>query len=292
MVFAYLTDRTGLLRLAAALAAMAALAACDKPTLEEKKDPLGLNVLDDDGLSELLLSAGDPEYSVTYFQSSLAKEPSRADLRRGLAISLKRANRFPEAKRIYEELIALGQAEPADELEYAFIAIRLESWDDARTVDGRLPTALNTSRRHLLTALVADNARQWESADAAYGRAETLAANPAEILNNWGVSLMSRGEINRAERAFQKSVSFNSRLFNAKNNLAIARGLQGDYSLPLVPMTEIEKAMILNNLGLIATRRGDVDQARGLFAAAVDTHPQHYQGASDRLAALDGKVEN
>ncbi|MEM6932875.1 MAG: tetratricopeptide repeat protein [Pseudomonadota bacterium] len=270
---------------------LAMLGACTAP-LKDRPDPAKQNVIDDAGLNDLLLTAGDPEYSVNYFQNSLAKEPERADFRRGLAISLARAKRYPEAARVYEELITLGQAEPADQLGYAFVAIRLGRWEAAQAVDRDLPPGLNTSRRHLLTAMVADNLSDWGVSDAAYARAETLATNPADILNNWGVSQMSRGDLERAEEIFEKSLSFNSRLFSAKNNLAISRGLQGEYSLPLVPMTDVERATILNNLGVIATRRGDVRQAKGLFAAAVDIHPQHYEGAADRLAALDGKVEN
>ena len=269
-----------------------ALAACDKSTFAEQDSSLGQNVIDDAGLNDLLLTAGDPEYSVNYFQASLAKEPERADLRRGLAISLNRAKRYTESARVYQELIALGQADPADELAYAFVAIRLNRWDEAASIDQRLPGGLNSARRHLLSAMVSDNRQQWGAADAAYARAETLSTNPADVLNNWGVSQMSRGNLDRAQQIFEKALSFNSRLFSAKNNLAISRGLQGDYNLPLVPMTETEKATILNNLGVIATRKGDIKQAKGLFAAAVDIHPQHYGGAADRLAALDGKVEN
>ena len=104
--------------------------------------------------------------------------------------------------------------------------------------------------------------------------------------------MMSRGDHTRAEKTFERSLSFNSRLFSAKNNLAIVRGLQGNFQLPVVPMTEKEKAIILNNLGLIALRKGEKRIAKGLFAAAVDTHPQHYGAAADRLAALEAVVEN
>ncbi|MBY8976338.1 tetratricopeptide repeat protein [Rhodobacteraceae bacterium NNCM2] len=272
-------------------AALLIATACTAP-LKDREDPIAQSVIDDAGLNDLLLSAGDPEYSVKYFQESLAREPERADFRRGLAISLARAKRYPESARVYEELITLGQADPADSLEYAFVAIRLDRWDAAESIDRSLPSGLNTSRRHLLAAMVADHRKEWSTADAAYARAETMATNPADVLNNWGISEMSRGNLDKAEELFQKALSYNSRLFTAKNNLAIARGLQGDYNLPLVPMTDEEKATILNNLGIIATRKGNIREARGLFAAAVDAHPQHYEAAADRLAALDGKVQN
>lgn len=273
-------------------ALVATLSACGVPTVSDKEDPLGVNVIDDAGLNDLLLAAGDPEQSVAYFAEASAKAPDRADLRRGLAVSLARAKRYPESARIYQEMMSLGQDEPVDRQEYAFVAMRLGKWEDAEALEQGLPAAFNTARRHLLAAMIADNARDWAAADAAYARAENLSTNPADILNNWGVSQMSRGELTAASRTFERALSFNSRLFSAKNNLAISRGLRGDYSLPLVPMTEKEKAMILNNLGVIALRKGDRRTAQGLFAAAVDTHPQHYQAAADRLAALENKVVN
>lgn len=269
-------------------AVVAALSACES----QNPEPLTGNIIDDARIENLLLTAGDPEEAVLYFEAALAQEPGRADFRRGLALSLARANRFPEAARVFEELIALGQAEPADRLEYAQVAARLEKWDDVRSVVTGLPSGLNTVRRYLVEAMLADHDQNWGAADAAYQRAETLATNPAGVLNNWGVSLMSRGDLDRAGLTFERALSFDSRLFNAKNNLAISRGLQGDFTLPPIPMTETEKAYILNNLGLIAMRRGENEIARGLFAAAIESHPQHYAAAASRLAALEAAIQN
>lgn len=266
------------------------LAGCE--SVDQTPDPLARSVIDEAGLSSLLLTAGDPEQAVAYFSQASAEEPERADLRRGHAISLRRAARYPEAFRVYQELDSLGQASAADLLDFAFVAARLQRWDDAESLDRRLPSGLNTARRHQLTALVADQRNDWEAADAAYQRAEMLTNQPAQILNNWGVSKMSRGDFKAAEALFERALSYDSRLFNAKNNLALVRGLQGNYQVPPVPMTERERAQILHNLGIIAMRREDVSIARGLFAAAVETHPQFYQEAADKLAGLEAKVEN
>ena len=275
----------------AAMAITAGLVAgCE--SVSDKEDPLAKNVVDEANLTDLLLTAGNPEESVAYFQSALAKEPDRADFRRGLAISLARAKRLPEASRVYQEMITLGQAEPMDRLEYAFVSARLDKWDDVRSIVAQLPGGLNTGRRHMAEAMLADHDQNWAAADAAYARAETLSTNPANVLNNWGVSLMSRGDLPAASRSFEKALTYNARLFSAKNNLAISRGLQGNYQLPVVPMTEKEKAIILNNLGMIALRKNEKRIAKGLFAAAVDAHPQHYEAAANRLASLEAVVEN
>ena len=261
-------------------------------SIADKKDPIPKSVIDAANLNDLLLAAGDAEESVQYFQSALAQEPNRADFRRGLAVSLSRAKRYPESARVFQELVTLGQDIPADRINYAFVAARLQRWDDVRAVVNDLPPGVETSRRYLVIAMLADHDQNWALADQSYSRAETLATNPASVINNWGVSRMSRKDLSGASETFERALSFDSRLFSAKNNLAISRGLQGNFELPIVPMTEKEKAIILNNLGLIAVRRGDKDIAKGLFAAAVDAHPQHYAAAADRLAALEGSIEN
>lgn len=275
----------------AVLAALGlALAGCAETSVSNKEDPLAKDVIDDANLSELLLAAGNPADAVRYFEQALEREPDRAHFRRGLAKSLARVKRYPESARVYEELTALGQDEPEDRLDYGYVAIRLDRWDDAARLAASLPGGMNLPRRHVLDALVADHSSDWATADAAYARAESLSPNPAEVLNNWGVSQMSRGNLTAAERTFDRAVSYDSRLFEAKNNLALSRGLQGNYQMPVVPLTDTERATILNNLGLIALRRNETRIAKGLFAEAVATHPEHYQAAADRLAALEATI--
>ena len=265
------------------------LTACE--SVSNTPDPLAGSVIDEANLNELMLTAGDPEDAAEYFQQSLAREPDRADFRRGLAVSLARAKRYNEAARVFQELITLNQDKPIDRLEYSFVAMRLDRWDDVKTLSQSFPDGLQTSRRYVIDAMVADQANDWAAADAAYARAEKLSSRPAAVLNNWGVSQMSRGDLTAATAIFTRAVSFDSRLFNAKNNLAIVRGLQRQYNLPLVPLSDEERAVLLNNLGIIAMRQGDERIARGLFAAAVDAHPQHYASAADKLAALEAIVQ-
>ena len=274
-----------------AMAALAAgLASCAPTNVEEKPDPLAGDIIEEANLTDLLLAAGDPSDAVLYFERAVERNPDSYQARRGLAKSYAKAKRYPEAARVYEEMIAIGQAEPTDRLEYGYVAMRLERWEDAEAAAAALPEAMNTPRRHLLDALLADHRQDWATADAAYQRAERMSPNPAEALNNWGVSLMSRGDFEAAEATFARAISFDSRMFEAKNNLALSRGLRGDYQLPVMPLGDVERAQILHNLGVIALRRDEPRIARGLFAEAVATHPQHYQAAADRLAALESTI--
>ena len=271
--------------------AMSALSLGGCESVSERPDPLAGSVIDEANLNELMLQAGDPEEAVQYFEQSLAREPDRTDFRRGLALSLVRSKRLIEAARVYQELLTLDQDEPEDRLEYAFVLVRLDRFDEATTVARTLPDGMQSARRYVLDAMVADQNKDWETAEANYARAEKISTRPAKILNNWGVSKMARGDLSGAATTFQRALSFDSTLFNAKNNLVIVQGLQGNFTLPIIPMTGEEKAILLNNLGIIAMRQGDERMAKGLFAAAVEAHPQHYSGAANRLATLEANVQ-
>ncbi|MEO0429147.1 MAG: tetratricopeptide repeat protein [Pseudomonadota bacterium] len=273
----------------APIVAAVLLAGCSD-SIEEKPDPFAGDIIDEAQLTQLMLTAGDPDSAVRYFEQGLAREPERADFRRYLARSYARARRYPEAARTYQELLALQQETPSDRLEYAFVAVRLDRWEDAEALANGIPQTIDTPRRHMMDAMLADRSSDWELADAAYARAEERSSNPSDVLNNWGVSLMSRGEYERAEATFERAISYNSRLFSAKNNLALSRGLRRDYRLPVVPLTAEEKAVISYNLGVIALRQGDKRVARGLFAKAVDEHPRHYQAAAAQLEQLETAV--
>ena len=199
-----MTDRFGCLFVI--FGAMLSLAACGD-TFKDRPDPLAKNVIDEANLTDLLLTAGDPNESVAYFQGALAQDPDRVDYQRGLAVSLTRAKRLPEAARIYQEMIASGRAQPADRLDYALVAAQLDKWTEVKSILIQLPGGLNTGRRHMVEGMLADHEQNWAAADAAYARAETLSTNPANVLNNWGVSRMSRGDLPAAAQSFEKALS-------------------------------------------------------------------------------------
>ena len=283
-----------------ALICIAGLTACAQPqTAEQRADADkikqtndSVNVIDAVNLNELMLTVSDPEDAVVYFRESLQRNPDRVDLKRGYALSLARSRRHADAIGVFQELVDAGQATDEIRLEYTHSLARLQRWEDAETQLALVSPALETPRRYLMVAMLADQSSDWPKADKAYERARRLTSNPANILNNWGVSRMSRKEYDAASRLFEESLAHNPRLFNAKNNLAVSRALEGEYRLPLVTLSEEERATLLHNVGVIALRRGDTSQAKGLFTMALEAHPRFYPAAAEKLAALEAIVEN
>lgn len=67
---------------------------------------------------------------------------------------------------------------------------------------------------------------------------------------------------------------------------------QGEFTLPLVNMTQVERAQLLYTMALAAIRQDRFDLGRGLLAEAIDTHPQYFEASVATQRALDSGVRN
>jgi len=265
------------------------LAACAKESEEEKVERTfqEVNVIDETNLNDVLLNASDPNEAVTYFQNAAAKNPDRIDLQRGLAISLARAKRTTEASAAWKRVTSMKGANDGDRVEYADALVRNGEWSQAKSVLDSVPPTFETFKRYRLEALVADSRKEWKRADHFYETAVGLTTRPGSVMNNWGYSKLTRGQYAEAERLFTDAIRQDKSLFTAKNNLVLARSAQGNYSLPVVPMTQIERARLLNTMGISAVKQGDITTAKNLFREAIATHPQHFDEAVRSLRALE-----
>ncbi|MFP4043266.1 MAG: tetratricopeptide repeat protein [Rhodosalinus sp.] len=271
-------------------AGIVALSGCGATRSDNEVDRAlaGINVVDETNLNEVMLSAADPDEAVNYFQRAAAQQPDRIDLLRGLAASLVRADRATEGVPVWTRVTEHAEATDEDSVALADALIRTGKWDRAEALlDGISPTH-ETFRRYRLEAMVADTNEEWQKADSFYETALGLTTQPAGVLNNWGFSKLTRGDYAEAERLFGEAIQQDPKLFTAKNNLVLARGAQGNYSLPVIPMSQEERAQLLHTLGLSAVKRGDVETGKGLFRDALETHPQHFEPAARSLAALEG----
>jgi Tfp pilus assembly protein PilF len=265
-----------------------ALAGCQKSSDAEVERALkSVNALDESNLSDLMLTAADPNEAVTYFRRTLAENPDRIDLQRGLAKSLVRAKRPTEAGPIWAMVVAHPEAMAEDKVEYADALIRANEWDKARQVLDSVPPTHESFERYRLEAMVADSKKDWARADSFYEIAIGLTTQPSSVLNNWGYSKMTRGDFRDAERLFSEALTYDRNMETAKNNLVMARGAHGNYQMPVIDMTQVERAELLHTMALIAIKRGDLTIGKQLLQEAIDTHPQYFDVAVRALRALE-----
>lgn len=277
---------------AAAMLAALGVAGCDNAERDrEAIESLdGLNVIDESGLNDIMLNFADPNAAANYFRNALNNDPSRSDFKRGYARSLLRARRANEAVLAYEQISSTGELTNTDRIYFAEALLLTGEWDQAEAVLDSIPPTLETYDRYRLEAMVADYRKEWKRADSFYETARGLTRTPAPIYNNWGISKMQRKDFTAAEKLFLEAITYDPKLFSAKNNLVISRANRKIYDLPQIPVTGEERAELLHNIALQAIRNGDISTGRGLLAEAIDTHPQHFAEAVRKLEALDRKV--
>ena len=273
------------------MAGMLSLSGCEqlkRPGVDKNLDPV--NVIDATNLNDIMLTVADPNEAVTYFSNALRKEPGRVEFRRGLAQSLIRARRSSEAVQVYAELVQSSEATNEDRVNYADALIRINEWKKAEAQLDKVPPTFETYKRYRLEAMIADSNKEWKKADSFYETAAELTTRPAGVYNNWGFSKLTRGDFADSERLFLQAITYDRNLFTAKNNLVLARAAQRKYSLPVIPLTQIEKAELLHTMALSAIKQGDIDIGRGLLEEAIDTHPQYFDAAVRALAALNSQT--
>jgi Flp pilus assembly protein TadD len=269
------------------------LAGCEKPPFGDvKRAKTSVNVIDENNLNDVMLSAADPNESVSYFTRALANDPDRIDLMRGLAKSLIRAGNTSTGAQAWKAVVKHADATSNDRVDFADALIRSGNWKEAEAQLNLVPPTHETYKRYRLEAMIADSNQNWKKADSFYETAVGLTTKPSSVLNNWGYSKMTRGEFASAERLFAEAITYDPKLFTAKNNLVLSRGAQGKYELPVVTMTQIERAQLLYTLGLSAVKSGDITIGKGLIKEAIDTHPQHFETAVRSLRALESNVTN
>ena len=270
-----------------------ALSACNKTSdADVQRAVKAVNVIDESNLNDIMLTVGDPNEAVAYFQKASTENPDRIDLKRGLAKSLVRAQRPTEAIGVLDQITATPEGTDDDRVELAEALIRANEWDRAKAELNKVPPTHETYQRYRLEAMVADSSKDWKKADSFYETAAGLTTKPAGVLNNWGFSKLSRNDFAGAEKLFLEAITYDPNLFTTKNNLVLARGAQRKYDLPVIKMTQEERAQLLYTLALAAVKQGDVSVGKGLLQQAVDTSPQHFEAAVNSLKALDANVQN
>ncbi len=271
------------------------VAACDQQGLSDAEVERALkdvNVIDESNLNDVMLTVADPDEAVSYFEKTLAANPGRLDLMRGLAISLVRAGKPTAAAAAWANVLEHPQSNSEDRVEYADALIRSNQWDRAEAELDQVPPTHETFKRYRLEAMVADSNKEWNKADSFYEIAVGLTTKPSGTLNNWGYSHLTRGNFTEAERLFTEALTYDATMFTAKNNLVLARAAQRRYEMPVVQMTQVERAQLLHTAALSAIKQGDLNTGKSLLQEAIDTHPQFFDAAVRSLEALENNVNN
>lgn len=215
---------------------------------------------------------------------------SGAPIERPLASLAFAAGRDAEALARTKALLA---SRPHDALlleQATLAALRLGNTTEAAALARRATAVPGASwRAWNALGVIADDAGAWDAADRAYAAAEALAPQRSEVANNRGWSLLLRGDWRAAREVLARAVALAPGARRTANNLDLAElGLAGDLPTRRAGEGSADFAARLNDAGVAARMRGELQRARAAFAQAIEASATWYARAGANLAAVEG----
>jgi Tfp pilus assembly protein PilF len=207
------------------------------------------------GLGEGALLESNSDAARAHFQAVTQAAPDNARAYQGVGLSYLVAGDFTAAEAPLRRSVELDQA-------------LWRSWNGL--------------------GMIADGRGAWDDSDLAWNAALAAAPNQADIHNNRGLSLMQRGQPANAVRAFEDAMRINPSLSTASNNRRIALATLGLYDTALTGVSDRDLPATLNNVAVVAARRGDRAIAERLLAAAITASPRYYELAVRNQEAIGG----
>ncbi len=147
-------------------------------------------------------------------------------------------------------------------------------------------TDANLWRSWNALGIIADAHGDFAAAEEAFRTAAAAAPNEASVHNNLGLSRMQRGEAQGAIEAFDAALRLRPSLATAAENRRVALAMTGQYDAALAGVSQEDLPAALNNVAVVAARRGDRVVAERLFAAAITASPRYYELAARNRDAL------
>lgn len=169
----------------------------------------------------------------------------------------------------------------------ALVAWRLGHADEAdRLLKSALEADPGLARAWSARGVLADERRDWATAEMAYGQALALEPRNAAILNNRGYSRLLQKRPAEAEADLARAVAIDPGLEAAQTNLRFARGVQGRYVEAFDGSNPKQLARDLNTVGFAAMSRGDLAVAESYFARAIELNGRFDSTAAANLEYL------
>lgn len=223
--------------------------------------------------------------AVASLRSILRAEPTNDDAQVNLGEVYLRLSQPSEAMSQFTAALTSSAHAPVAKQGVGLAFLKLGDRDSARKYLGEAVAADPTLwRAHLGLGQIADHARDWTAAEAAYRAA--LALKPrAAAHNNLGLSYARQRRYDEAIAQFQASLALKQDPV-VRTNLRFAHAMKGDYLSALAGVAKENLPDALNNVGYAAMLRGDYDAAEAYFTRAIESSASHHRIAADNLQLL------
>ncbi len=133
-----------------------------------------------------------------------------------------------------------------------------------------------------------DLMRSSEEAEEAYMEALRINPSSPKYLNNLGFSHFSRGKYSLAVELYQKALASDPHNVQIHNNLGFAYGMLGRYPEAISEFKQAgREEVVYNNLGFLYYMLGLNDEAKIMYAKALEINPQ-FRKARGNLHIIEG----
>jgi Flp pilus assembly protein TadD len=221
------------------------------------------------------------------YQQILVDAPTNQQAQRGVAECLLAVGKYAEARTLFQGLernadlravalqgdglaaLGLGKDDAAEKA--------LHAATDADPTLWRSWNALGT---------LADRRRQAEDAGRFFAKAAEIKPGSAAVKNNIGYSELIRGDNQHAIETLRAALALEPKSATIQNNLRLAIAATGNYDEALRATPRDQMPVVLNNVGYVAMRHGDLAVAEGYFARAMDVSGSYAKVAAKNLDQL------
>jgi Flp pilus assembly protein TadD len=139
-------------------------------------------------------------------------------------------------------------------------------------------------RSHNALGVIADAAGDHAAAIEHYGNALAFSPNSALVLNNLGYSHYMAGDLDEAGRIYAQALAADPGYKPAMANVGLLHARRGEYQQATDIMSAaMDPAKAYNDVGYIAFKNGDLDEAEMLLDEAIVLSPSHYEQAQQNL---------
>lgn len=222
---------------------------------------------------------------IAMLRGILREEPSNQEMQIKLGEVYLRLHQPTEAMKQFTAALTSSDHEAVAKQGLGLCFLKLSDRNSAQKyLSEAVATDPTLWRAQLGLGQLADKARDWAAAEAAYKAA--LSPNPhAAAHNNLGLSYARQRRYDEAIAQFQASLAIKQDAI-VRTNLRFAYAMKGDYLDALAGVAKENMADALNNVGYAALLRGDYDAAEAYFTRAIEASATHHRLASDNLQLL------
>lgn len=224
--------------------------------------------------------------AVAVFRSMQRAEPSNHEANIKLGEVYLRLKQPSEAIKQFTSALSASAQEAKAKQGLGLAFLRLGDRDSARRY---LTEALSADatlwRANLGLGQLADEARDWNAAEAAY-QAALIPRPRAAAHNNLGLSYARQRRYDEAITQFHLALALKADPL-VRTNLRFAYAMKGEYLNALAGVAKENLPDALNNVGYAAMLRGDYEAAEAYLTRAIEASATHHRTASDNLQLLN-----